>query len=89
LASDREDVREVLHVAQDVRAATRSLLHRGTPEQLAETQQLLAETRRALYLILAGRPQPGQGEDTPDVGAPAADEPADETADATMPPEID
>jgi hypothetical protein len=85
LASDREDVRKVLHVAQDVRAATRSLLHRGTPEQLAETQQLLAETRRALYLILAGQPQPGQDDDALDAGAPAADEPVD----AAMPPEID
>jgi hypothetical protein len=69
-------VREIFTVAQDIRTASRSVLHHGTPEQLAQTQQLLQETRRAIYLILA--------EQSPS----ATSEPA-ETAEPSTPPETE
>jgi hypothetical protein len=78
-------VHEVAQVAQDIHAATRSLLHRGTPEQLAESQQLLEETRRALYLILAGTPEAATSEpsETSETSQMV------ETAEPATPPEID
>jgi hypothetical protein len=54
VATDREGVFELTQVVHEVRAAIRSLVHSGTPEQLAQGQHLLEQTRRTLYLILAG-----------------------------------
>ena len=48
---------ELAHVSQEIRGALRNLLHRGTPDQLAEAQRLLEDTRRSLYLILATEPE--------------------------------
>ena len=72
MASDREGVREVAHAAQEIRAAIRTLAHRGTPDQLAEAQRLLEDTRRSLYLVLATEPE-----------APASEPESPSTGDAT------
>ena len=56
-APGREGVHELAHVSQEIRGALRNLLHRGTPDQLAEAQRLLEDTRRSLYLILATEPE--------------------------------
>jgi len=69
MASDREGVREVAHAAQEIRAAIRTLAHRGTPDQLAEAQRLLEDTRRSLYLVLATEPEaPASEPESPSTG---------------------
>lgn len=80
MPSDRDGVHEVVHVAQEIRSALRTLARRGTREQLAEGQRLLEDTRRALYLILATEPEAVAGEQT----SPSTDD-APETV---TPPEI-
>ena len=49
-----EDVRELMHLAMQVGIATRQVTHAGTEEQRKTAAELLAETRRKLYGILAG-----------------------------------
>lgn len=73
----------------DIRSATRSLLHGGTPEQLADAQQLLQETRRALYLILAGEPLSAASEEPAEDSAEPPAQSADEAAGPAMPAEMD
>jgi DNA-binding PadR family transcriptional regulator len=48
-----EGVRELMHGVAQVGMATRQLLHHGTEAQRAEASKVLADTRRALYRILA------------------------------------
>jgi len=49
-----DDVRELMHLAMQVGIATRQVTHAGTEEQRKAAAELLAETRRKLYGILAG-----------------------------------
>ena len=48
-----EDVRELMKLAMQVGIATRQVVHAGTEEQRKQATELLAETRRSLYRILA------------------------------------
>ena len=48
-----DDVRELMSLAMQVGMAARQLTHAGTEAQRDEAAKLLAETRRALYRILA------------------------------------
>jgi DNA-binding PadR family transcriptional regulator len=49
-----DDVRELMHLAMQVGVATRQVTHAGSEEQRKAAAELLAETRRKLYGILAG-----------------------------------
>lgn len=49
-----EDVRYLMRLAMEVGMATRQVVHAGTEAQRREAGELLAETRRGLYGILAG-----------------------------------
>jgi DNA-binding PadR family transcriptional regulator len=48
-----EGVRELMHLAMQVGMATRQVVHHGTEAQRAEAAKVLADTRRAIYRILA------------------------------------
>jgi DNA-binding PadR family transcriptional regulator len=48
-----EGVRELIHLAMQVGVATRQVTHHGSEAQRAEAAKVLADTRRALYKILA------------------------------------
>ena len=48
-----EDVRELMKLAMQVGMATRQVTHAGSDEQRKQAADLLAETRRSLYRILA------------------------------------
>ncbi|MBV8079634.1 MAG: PadR family transcriptional regulator [Actinobacteria bacterium] len=48
-----DDVRELMRLAMQVGMATRQVTHAGNESQRKEAAELLAETRRALYRILA------------------------------------
>jgi DNA-binding PadR family transcriptional regulator len=48
-----DDVRELMRLAMQVGVATRQVTHAGTEEQRKAAAELLAETRRKLYGILA------------------------------------
>ncbi|HUK45748.1 MAG TPA: PadR family transcriptional regulator [Gaiellaceae bacterium] len=48
-----EGVRELIHLAMQVGVATRQVTHHGSEAQRAEAAKVLADTRRALYRILA------------------------------------
>lgn len=69
--------REVQQLARSLFGAVRQVTHTGNPTQIAQARELLAETRRALYRILA--------EDAPAAPAAASEEPsaATPTADTT------
>jgi DNA-binding PadR family transcriptional regulator len=49
-----DDVRELMRLAMQVGIATRQVTHAGSEEQRKAAADLLAETRRKLYGILAG-----------------------------------
>jgi DNA-binding PadR family transcriptional regulator len=49
-----DDMLEVRTLAWQTAAAVREVLTTGTPEQQEKAKELLAETRRSLYRILAG-----------------------------------
>jgi DNA-binding PadR family transcriptional regulator len=49
-----DDVRELMHLAMQVGIATKQVVHAGGEEQRRAAADLLAETRRKLYGILAG-----------------------------------
>jgi DNA-binding PadR family transcriptional regulator len=48
-----EGVRELMHLAMQVGMATRQVTHHGSEAQRAEAAKVLADTRRAIYRILA------------------------------------
>ena len=48
-----EGMRELIHLAMQVGVATRQVTHHGSEAQRAEAAKVLADTRRALYRILA------------------------------------
>jgi len=48
-----EDVRELMKLAIQIGIATRQVVHAGTEDQRKQAADLLAETRRSLYRILA------------------------------------
>jgi DNA-binding PadR family transcriptional regulator len=48
-----DDVRELMHLAMQVGIATRQVTHAGSEEQRKAAAELLGETRRKLYGILA------------------------------------
>ena len=48
-----DDVRELMKLAMQVGMATRQVTHAGNDEQRKQAAELLAETRRSLYRILA------------------------------------
>jgi len=48
-----DDVRELMRIAMQVGIATRQVAHAGSDEQRRQAAELLAETRRSLYRILA------------------------------------
>src|SRR5579871_3635009 len=48
-----EGIREVIHLMMQVGMAGRQVAHHGTEAQRAEAAKVLADTRRALYRILA------------------------------------
>ena len=48
-----DDVRELMHLAMQVGIATRQVTHAGSEEQRKAAAELLSETRRKLYGILA------------------------------------
>jgi len=56
---------ELKDIVGQVAVAVRQIAKVGTPAQLATAKTLLAETRRALYRILAEDPEPEEGADTP------------------------
>ena len=57
LNSEEGDERiELFGMFKQIGAAAMQVLHTGTPEQIAEAQRILANTRRALYRLLAGDP---------------------------------
>jgi len=45
-----------------VRAATRQVVHAGSEQQLTAAAELLRETRRRLYKLLAEDESPAEGE---------------------------
>ena len=49
-----DDIRELMHLAMQVGIATRQVTHAGSEEQRKAAADLLTETRRKLYGILAG-----------------------------------
>jgi len=49
-----ENVRQLLKLLREVAAATRQVVHAGDEAQAKAAADLLAETRRSLYRILAG-----------------------------------
>jgi DNA-binding PadR family transcriptional regulator len=53
-AAADEEISELRSTGQGLLAAAAQVARTGTPEQLAEATRLLAETRRRLYLLLAG-----------------------------------
>jgi DNA-binding PadR family transcriptional regulator len=48
-----DDVRDLMRLAMDVGMATRQVVSAGTESQRAKARDLLAETRRSLYGVLA------------------------------------
>jgi DNA-binding PadR family transcriptional regulator len=48
-----DDIRELMHLAMQVGVATRQVTHAGSEEQRKAAAELLTETRRKLYGILA------------------------------------
>ena len=80
MTSEGDGFRDLAVAVEEIRSAARTLLHHGTPDQLAEGRRLLQETRRSLYLILAGEPADasgapgtaaGEADDAEDVEGPA------------------
>ena len=53
-ASVPDDVRELMHLGMQVGIATRQVIHAGSEQQRNTAAELLTETRRKLYGILAG-----------------------------------
>jgi DNA-binding PadR family transcriptional regulator len=53
-----DGVRELMHLAMQVGMATRQVTHHGSDAQRAEAAKVLADTRRAIYRILAEDEQP-------------------------------
>jgi DNA-binding PadR family transcriptional regulator len=49
----RDDVRDLFRTAARTGAAVMQIVHTGTESQVAEAKQILAETRRRLYHLLA------------------------------------
>lgn len=67
VGADAEDGFDELRVAgRELVGAVRQLAEVGTPTQVAEAVRLLAETRRRLYLLLAGDAPAGPQEPTPE-----------------------
>lgn len=56
-----DEVGELRSVGQGLLAAAAQVARTGTPEQLTEAVRLLADTRRRLYLLLAGDTDEGTG----------------------------
>jgi DNA-binding PadR family transcriptional regulator len=48
-----DDVRDLIRLAMDVGLATKQVLHAGSEAQRGQARELLTETRRRLYGILA------------------------------------
>ena len=51
-----EGVAALRDLTQAIHGAAKQVSRAGTPEQIAAAGEVLAQTRRALYLILAGEP---------------------------------
>lgn len=58
----RDDVRNVFEEAAKMGAALMQVVRTGSPDQIGQAGRLLAETRRRLYLILAGDAPPAETE---------------------------
>jgi DNA-binding PadR family transcriptional regulator len=63
-AAGDDDITELRATGQGLVAAAAQVAHTGTPAQLAKATGLLGETRRRLYLLLAGD-DPADETDTP------------------------
>jgi len=53
---------ELRDLIYQVRAATRQVVHAGSEQQLTAAAELLRETRRRLYKLLAEDESPAEGE---------------------------